>query len=354
MPSPLHVPVATISAIAPHPNADSLDIAQVLGWQCVVKRGSFKEGDTVIYFAPDVMLPRELSDAWGITQYLDKQRIRATKLRGEASFGLVMPYSVLPPQLDALFEIGEDVAEYFGATKWEPPQRTRSHYGKIIDNPCGLPKDPLFPEYTHIENLRHYPNLFGSDELVVVTEKLHGTNSRIGIIDGQWMAGSHKVRRGEGDELYWSPRKQEGVEAMLTALSKYHKQVVLFGEILGSDVQSLDYGYKGYEGYRAFDLMIDGRYVDYMAFATLCSLYDVDTVPFLDYCTFDFDEIRHLANGHTEVTVDEAETICTSHLREGVVVKPLIERWDPKVGRVVAKFVSDEFLLAKKTDFAEV
>lgn len=91
MPSPLVVPVATIRAVTPHPNADSLDIAQVLGWQVVVGRNQFKEGDKVVYFAPDVVLPRELSDAWGVTQYLSKQRIKATRLRGEPSFGLVMP-----------------------------------------------------------------------------------------------------------------------------------------------------------------------------------------------------------------------------------------------------------------------
>jgi hypothetical protein len=39
------------------------------------------------------------------------------------------------------------------------------------------------------------------------------------------------------------------------------------------------------------------------------------------------------------------------HLREGVVVKPLIERHD---GRIVLKYISDDYLLAKHSDFAEV
>jgi hypothetical protein len=106
----------------------------------------------------------------------------------------------------------------------------------------------LFSEYTHIANLRHYPDLIGSDELVVVTEKLHGTNSRIGIIDGEWVAGSHRVQRGEADALYWSPKSQPGVEALITALAKHHRQVILYDEILGSDVQSLDYGFEGHSG----------------------------------------------------------------------------------------------------------
>lgn len=347
MPSPLIVPVATISKIRPHSNADSLEIAEVLGWQCVVQKDRYNVGDKVVYFPPDTMLPKDKSDAWGITQYLDKQRIKATRLRGEPSFGLVMPC-----ERDE-WEVGENVAEHYGATKWEPPTREAAwaaalrRQGKFIANPDALPGNPLFPEYTHIQNLRHFPDLFSADELVVVTEKLHGTNSRIGIVNGEWMAGSHRVRRGLGDALYWSPRKQPGVEALLSSLASYHRQVVLYGEILGSDVQSLDYGYRGHAGYRAFDLMVDGRYVEFDVFRMLCVRYDVAMVPMISYgYPFNLDEIRVEAAGKTALGSD--------HLREGIVVKPLIERTDPRIGRAIAKYVSDDFLLAKHSDFAEV
>lgn len=314
----------------------------VLGWQVVVGRNQFKEDDKVVYFAPDVVLPRELSDAWGVTQYLSKQRIKATRLRGEPSFGLVMP-CLLPE-----WQVGENVAEHFpGVAKWQPPTReARRHepgQGKFIPNPDHLPRDPSFPAYTSINNLRYYPDLLDG-ELVVVTEKLHGTNSRIGIVDGQWMAGSHHVRRGEGDALYWSPRKH--AERLVSALAKKHRQVVLYGEILGSDVQSLDYGFKGHEGYYAFDLMIDGRYVEFYTFMALCNFYEVPMVPTIHIGFLSFQGIREYAKGKT--------ALGANHLCEGVVVKPLIERTDPLIGRCVLKYVSDEFLLAKKSDFAEV
>ncbi len=339
MPSSLIVPVATISQVAPHPNADSLDIAQVLGWQVVIKRGSFTEGDKVVYFAPDTVLPRELSDSWGVTQYLSKQRIQSTRLRGEPSFGLVMPCD------NPEWNVGQNVADFYGATKYEPPTREQQRgQGKYIANPDATPRNPLFPEYTHIENLRHFPDIFADGELVVVSEKLHGTNSRIGMVNGEWLAGSHRIQRGQGDALYWSPRKH--AEKLVEALGKHHKQVILYGEILGSDVQSLDYGFKGHEGYRAFDLMIDGRYVDYFTFEMYCWHYEVPLVPVLFYGRFGFEDIRYFSKGPT--------MLASGHLREGVVVKPWIERSDPRVGRVILKYVSDDFLLAKKSDFAEV
>ncbi len=43
-----------------------------------------------------------------------------------------------------------------------------------------------------------------------------------------------------------------------------------------------------------------------------------------------------------------------AHMREGVVVKPLHERTDPKLGRVVLKYVSDLYLFGEKTDYTDV
>lgn len=341
MPSPLVIPVATISQLRPHSNADNLEIADVLGWQCVVQKGRYTVGDKVIYIAPGSVLDKELSDTWGVTQYLHKGRIKPTRLRGEPSFGLVMPCE------SSEWNIGDNVAEHFpGISKYAPPTREEAQrgQGKFIPNPYAVPRNPLFDEYTHIANLRHYPDLLGSDELVVVTEKLHGANSRIGMIDGEWVAGSHRVQRGEADALYWSPKPH--VERLVTALAKHHKQVIVYGEILGSDVQSLDYGYAGHEGYRAFDVMIDGRYLDYDAFWRLCVIYDVPTVPKLYIGDFRLAIARAEAKGSTTLQAD--------HIKEGVVVKPLIERHDPRIGRCILKYVSDDYLLAKHSDFAEV
>ena len=34
-----------------------------------------------------------------------------------------------------------------------------------------------------------------------------------------------------------------------------------------------------------------------------------------------------------------------SHIREGIVIRPMIERWDAKVGRVVLKRINEKYLL---------
>lgn len=346
--SSLQVPVATIDKLLPHSNADALELAHVLGWQLVVQKGRYQEGDKIVYFPIDTVLPQELSDRLEVTKYLDKQRIRCTKLRGEPSFGL----AITPD--DPAWGIGENVAEYYGATKYEPPQRGFTRHGVNVPHPDALPEHPLFYRYTDIENMRNFPDIFDDGEPVLLTEKIHGCNSRIGIIEGEWMAGSRKIRRKpvetgkEQESIYWYPMTLEPVHLMLTKFSEHYRQVVLYGEIYGPSIQSLHYGMgQGTLGFRAFDLLIDGKFCNWHTFHLMCASYGVETVPLIDEAPFSLDMVKAHASGNT-LLVDD-----TPHIREGVVVKPLAERSHPKIGRCILKYVSDAYLFAKKTDFAE-
>lgn len=86
--------IQPILAVEPHGNADSLDIAQVKGYKAIVKRGQWKAGDLCVFIEPDSVLP--VDRAWA-QPYLKmaQSRVRAIKLRGAWSFGLVVPTSVL-------------------------------------------------------------------------------------------------------------------------------------------------------------------------------------------------------------------------------------------------------------------
>jgi RNA ligase (TIGR02306 family) len=340
--SNLIIPVAAIEKLTPHNNADSLELAQILGWQMVVRKDEYTVRDAVVYFPIDTVLPLELSDRFNVTKYLSKGRIRCTKLRGEPSFGL----AVRPDNEE--WQVGQDVAEHYaslGVKKYEPPVRVTAGDAET--------EHPLFITYTEIENMRNFPDIFQEGEMVVLTEKVHGTNSRVGIIEGVLMAGSKGVRRKRPVDdkfeanLYWYPLSLSPVRSMLEDLATRHRQVVLFGEIYGSKIQSLDYGHKGTMGYRAFDLLIDGKYLNWPDLLWLCVQHGVDTVPVVTAITFDLDAIKAHSEGNTLLMDDNA------HIREGLVVKPFQERRDPKLGRCVLKYVSDAYLFGKQSDFTD-
>lgn len=242
----------------------------------------------------------------------------------------------------------QNVAEHYGATKYEPPLRPTAG--------DAAPDHPLFPAYTDVENMRNFPDVFHEGEPIVVTEKIHGTNCRIGIVEGELMAGSRALRRkspanGRLDaNLYWFPYTLESVQNLLKHLSEgeENKQVVLFGEVFGSRVQSFTYGVKDKLSFRAFDLMVDGKYLDWEQFRDLCNAHGVPFVPLIAEGTYSLDFVRKLSEGATLVPGAEG-----ANIREGVVVKPLHERTDPRVGRVILKYVSNEYLFGDKTDFTE-
>lgn len=333
------VPVATIEVLKPHINADSLELAQVLGWQVVVRKGEYAAGQRIVYFPIDTLLPVDVSERFGVTKYLSRQRIRCARLRGEPSFGLVVS-----PEQD--WPIGANVAEYYGATKYEPPVRATAGDAEQ--------EHPLFVAYTEVENMRNFPTVFVAGERVIVSEKLHGTNARVGCIEGELMAGSMRLRRKRpADDLlagniYWFPCTRPPVRRLLEELGRDHQQVILFGEVYGRRIQSFHYGLRDAIDFRAFDLLLDGRYMDWPDFLALCAHYGVETVPVLATLSFDLDEVRRSSEGRTQLMAQDA------HMREGVVVRPLRERNDPRVGRVILKYISDSYLFGEQSDYTEI
>lgn len=331
--SSLIVEVCRIDAVLPHPNAQRLELAHIKGWQCVVPKGRYAPGGLVTYVPIDSVLPVELSDRLGITKYLSNGRVRCARLRGEPSFGVIMDVE------DAAWPEGTDLREHYGITKYVPPLRPSA-------GDAAAPR-PLFVPYTDVENLRNFPGVFADGEAVVVTEKVHGTNCRVGVVEGEAVAGSMEVRRKRPESdaalasnTYWFPTTLPPVCALLDELAGSHRQVILFGEVYGSKVQNLAYGKRDELGFVGFDVLADGRHLDAGEFQAACARHGVPTAPVVYRGPFSLDAIRSVSSGQT-VLGDGA------HIREGVVVRPARERTDPKVGRVILKYLGDAYLLAK-------
>ncbi len=91
---------------------------------------------------------------------------------------------------------------------------------------------------------------------------------------------------------------------------------------------------------------MDGQFLDWPDFATLCAQVEVATVPVLYEGPFSLEVVRQYSAGKT--------TFADTHIREGVVVKPYRERTHPVIGRVVLKYLSDAYLFDdKKSDYTE-
>ncbi len=145
--------IEIIENVIDHPNADRLSITQILGYQCVTQKGLYKGGEKIVYIRPDSLLPIEL---WteSYRKYAPK-RIKVVKLRGESSKGIIVPFEILPQDIQdklAPMNVGDDVSELIGVTHWEEPQpQDLQAKGGL---PFGIPKTD---EERHENLKRHLP-----------------------------------------------------------------------------------------------------------------------------------------------------------------------------------------------------
>ena len=106
--------IEIIKSLSNIEGADKIEVAQVLGWQCVVKKGEFKIGQKVIYIEVDSIVPEKPEFEFLRNR---KFRVRTIKLCGQVSQGLVIP---LPVTWDTR-PIGTDVTIDLGVEKYLTP-----------------------------------------------------------------------------------------------------------------------------------------------------------------------------------------------------------------------------------------
>mgnify|MGYP001617660490 CR=1 FL=1 len=103
--STFKVSIEKVVKVDNHPNADKLDIIQVLGWNLITAKNNFKEGDLCIYFPIDSILSSLVEIKLfgeGSKIKLSNHRIRTIKLRGAISQGLAAKFDLFKDELTGM------------------------------------------------------------------------------------------------------------------------------------------------------------------------------------------------------------------------------------------------------------
>lgn len=367
------VPVIEVEDIIEHPNADALELAIVGGWQTAVRKGLFAKGSRAVYIPVDSVLSEELGAQIfppDSKVKLNSHRVRAARIRGEMSFGFIIDESsVDEPYRSAIrkAKVGDDLAKTLGVTKYEPPEPN-------YQGPPHGPRDnrrgnPWLEKYTDIENFENYVNLFEEGELVYISEKMHGTSARYGVLPRTALRGWRKILKplynllghGEYEFVYGSRNVQlqyrkkmhydgnvyaEAGKA-LDLESVLEPGEVLYGEVVGRTKsggviqKGYDYGYSEPKLF-AYDVMSHGRYLSPSEFRDWCEDRAIPMVPVVYIGAFERANADFLRNQKSKLKGDL--------LAEGIVIKPIEEQWS-RIGRKVLKWVSSEFRLKAETDW---
>lgn len=262
----------------------------------------------------------------------------ATKLRGVLSQGLV--YHARPH-----WQLGQDVADELGVTKWEP---------EIPAGMAGNPKPaPLWWRSYDIEPYNRYPSLLVKGEPVFVTEKIHGTCTIIGAYDGEryvslkGMSDRRLVLSPDEGNLYWKAALKYEVHRRVETLWGASAQIQEFAEVYGAHSANgpkvQDLAYNPALGLRlaVFDIRINGEFLPYLQAMDASRALGLPFVPLLYDGPFERERVLALADGRETVSGTDA------HLREGIVIRPKTPREDDAIGRVVLKYVSADYLTRK-------
>ncbi len=368
--------------IQEHQNADALEIAQVRGYQSIVRKGQFKTGDLAVYIPEQSIVPEWLLrrlNLWdedngkGKLAGSNGDRVKAVKLRGVTSQGLLYALSThgwdeTPVLIDGemishhVVE-GDDVTELLGVIKWEPPIPV-SMAGEVV----ALAGKTLSYD---IENIKNFPEvaeaLINLNVECHITEKLHGSWMSIGIypedihdeipykrviVTSKGLSSkglAFKDNEANANNLYMRIFKKlcpdENTFYNVLDWVGGSNPIFFLGEVYGKGVQDLSYGLNDidfrlfdiYEGYPSQGAFMDQRRVDGFIETMLLPF---KRVPVLYTGKLSHKVIRELTDGKDNIT--------GTHIREGIVIRTLdTEYRNDKIGRVILKSVSDDYLNRK-------
>lgn len=306
------VEVIRLGPLEKHPNADRLEIAKIFGYTVCCQVGNFKEGELAAYIPPDSVVPNTPEFAFLNGHF----RIKVKKLRGIVSQGFLIP---APPGAKE----GDNVAEIVGVTHYDPPE-PMSTGGDAERAPSGYR-----PSYD-VDSFFRYRHLFKLGEIVVATEKIHGASARFAWHDGRLFCGSRtEWKKEDPNNLWW---KAANNTPELAKFCEAHPEITVYGEVYG---QVQDLKYQGGVNFAAFDLLRGNEWVSHEEATKLAD--KLPWVPVVYVGPYDETAIRNLADGNSLIPG-------AKNIREGVVVKPVVERTSPEIGRVQLKIVSDAYL----------
>lgn len=388
-----------VNAIEPMIGYDSLELATINGWHCVVGKDSMKAGDLAIYFEIDSKLPEvsPFCDSPAIVKY--KYKIKTQKFgRGRIKYlsqGLLMPLSDFP-NLENIEE-GQFLTKKLGVTYYDPEDNVRkasneelikTKVEKRLDRWCK--KHKFLSKFKFIVNWAkkiierkirktqkkkktsstfpsHFPYIHKSDEERVEnmpwilenkepwlkTLKIDGTSSTYilerlrGKNKFEFYVLSRNVRQETPDQkcyhesnVYWEMAEKYQIKDFLKAQLDLHpewKYVCLQGETAGPNVQGNPHGLKELQlfGFNFID-SAGGRWNSVKA-RDYVAQWGIQWVPIIDENYILPDTMEEF-----KATADgPCELPGSTGLREGYVYRSLD-------GKQSFKNVSNQFLMSKK------
>lgn len=352
-----------IKAIKPIPGADKIECAEILGWEVVVKKGEFKEGDLCVYIEIDSILPQ-------ISQFeflrSRKFLVKTIKLKSQISQGIAFPPSIvkeIDPNFDLTsIKVGQDLTDVLNITKYDPEAdldiqdlddstkkswfRNKFNYykwklfGFKKVKKGNFPSDVPKTDEVRVQNMSRH--LYAKESSsAYITEKLEGTSvTFLYRKSGNWLSelfnqnGIFQVCS-RNRIVFNSQNDSISNHHLVTIAEKYNlnkkmrklnRNIAIQGECIGPKIQDNIYKLPDLE-FRAF-LVFDLNKQSYLPLQEMLSLLEELDLPFVPMI-----EDPHLLHNDVKFYVELSKgksKINPQIDREGIVIRSLNENFSFK------------------------
>ena len=274
--------VQRVYAVEPIEGADRIELARVLGWQCVVNKGSFSPMDLGVYFEIDSFLPiREEFEFLRKSCYKNTEimgegfRLRTQKFRGQLSQGLLLPLAMFP-EIPSDAKVGMDVSDVLGVKKWEIEERATTG-GNVIG---GLPYDVPHTDETRVQAEPGLINAFAGLEYYIST-KMDGSSHSISIDeDGFHVTGHNYEYKNDDSSAFYRLVNERRYRDSLERFAKISgdSTVTVQGEFCAPGIQQNRLRLTKPEWY-VFTIRENGQRVGLDRMRAICSACGFNMVP---------------------------------------------------------------------------
>ena len=337
--------VQRIWKIEPIEGADRIELAHVLGWQCVVNKGQFQPMDIGVYFEIDSFLPIRPEFEFMRTSSYKKTdimgegfRLRTMRFRGQISQGLLLPLSQFP-EIPADAEMGTDVTDLLGVRKWEIEERATTG-GTVIGT---LPYDIPHTDETRVQEEPELIQAFAGLEYYIST-KMDGSSHSIGIDENGFHVTGHNYEyKDDGNSSFYELVKARGYREKMEAFAKENGLTALTiqGELCAPGIQRNRLRLSKPEWY-VFTVRENGKRVGLNRMLEVCAALGMEHVP-IEEVGVDLPSKYPTV----EALLERADgDYPNGGKKEGIVVRPTEPVFCPLISASLSmKIVSNKYLL---------
>ena len=274
--------IQRVYAVEPIEGADRIEMAKVLGWQCVVNKGSFAPMDLGVYFEIDSFLPiRPEFEFLRGTSYRSSDlmgegfKLRSMKFRGQISQGLLLPLATFQ-EIPSNVQVGQDVSELLGVRKWEIEERATTG-GNVIG---GLPYDVPHTDETRVQAEPELIQAFAGLEYYIST-KMDGSSHSICVDeDGFHVTGHNYEYKDDDSSAFYRLVNERKYKAALERFAKISgdQTVTVQGEFCAPGIQQNRLRLSRPEWY-VFTIRENGKRVGLERMKEICRACGFNMVP---------------------------------------------------------------------------